>query len=94
LCYIFKYAHSQRHNDIKQIISNEEIEEYVDPWTKKYVQNHIMPKFSSWLNAIEALYLKEFHRKTVSLGALLSQQRELLKITNLIQMLTGTPYFL
>jgi hypothetical protein len=69
LCYIFKYAHSQRHNDIKQIISNEEIEEYVDPWTKKYVQNHIMPNFSSWLNALDALYLKEFPRKTVNLGS-------------------------
>jgi hypothetical protein len=35
---------------------------------EKNVQKHIMPNFSSWLSVIEALYLKEFPRKTVSLG--------------------------
>jgi len=37
-------------------------------FTEEYVCNCIMPKFSSWLNALEAIYPKKLPWKITSLG--------------------------
>jgi hypothetical protein len=55
--YFLGYANSQRHINVKQIINKEEIKEYVDTFMEEYVRNRIMPKISSWLNALEAPYI-------------------------------------
>jgi hypothetical protein len=41
----------------------EKVEEYANTLTEEHVQNHIMPKMSSWLNTLKTLYPKKFLKK-------------------------------
>jgi len=61
--YFLNFRHSQICIDVKQIINMEKVEEYANTLLEEHVQNHIMPKMSSWLNTLKTLYPKEFLKK-------------------------------